>query len=228
VHTTVLRSHEFELTVKGRPVTIDGVFPGFDEHDRLGIVLAADHAAAGAATLMLAAVTAFYDRLRAASDDFFAYPDYFAFHIHSGRGSLRKLDVHPEHKELVVPADVEQIVRAINDRGITRLLIPAAPLTGTSAGAGGAGTPKLGRDTRASAERRIRTAVAYSPTGRVVDGDIVVKGSRRAESFVEAMLGAGDTPRRRAAARDQDGRPTESFRGVTIDTALGMLVTAAQ
>ena len=55
---------------------------------------------------------------------FFAYPDYFALHVGQPHGSLRKLDVFPDHKEIVVPADAESIVRAINDRGITRLLVP--------------------------------------------------------------------------------------------------------
>jgi len=34
VHTTVLRSDEFDLTVQERPATIADVFPEFDEHDR--------------------------------------------------------------------------------------------------------------------------------------------------------------------------------------------------
>ena len=41
------------------------MFPGFDEHDRLGIVIHDDLGAAGAGSLILATVTAFYDRLRA-------------------------------------------------------------------------------------------------------------------------------------------------------------------
>ncbi len=102
------------------------MFPDFDEHDRLGIVIHDDLGAAGAASLILAAVTAFYDRLRAQDETFFAYADYFAFHVGADTGSLRKLDVYPAHKEVVVPNDAEQILQAINDRGVTRLLVPDA------------------------------------------------------------------------------------------------------
>jgi hypothetical protein len=214
VHTTVLRSDEFELTVQDRPATIADVFPGFDEHDRLGIVLAADHAAAGAASLILAAVTAFYDNLRAHSSDFSAYPDYFAFHVERSRGSLRKLDVFPAHKEVVVPADAEEVLRAINDRGVTRLLVPDAH--------GDVRPHELSREARASAERRIRTALAYSPAGRARDGDVAVTGSPRSEAFVAAMLeNAGGPP---VVQRRRDPPALESFRRIRIDQALAMLV----
>ena len=141
MHTTTLRAEEFTLTVGGRPATVADLFPGFDEHDRLGIVLHADQAAAGAATLILATVTAFYDRLRAQGPDFFAYPDYFGFHVGRTRGSLRKLDVFPAHKEVVVAAEAEEILRAINDRAVTRLLVPAGPTAAAVAGPTAAAAP---------------------------------------------------------------------------------------
>ncbi|MFZ0090421.1 MAG: hypothetical protein WAL63_12990, partial [Solirubrobacteraceae bacterium] len=174
MHTTVLRSEEFEIRLGDRPVTIAQLLPEFDESDRLGIVLRSDHAAAGAAGLILAVVTAFYDRLRAAQDQFFAYPDYFAFSVGRPRGSLRKLDIYPDHKEVVVAAEPEEILRTINDRGVTRLLVPDGPPVAA----------ELHRETRASAQRRLRTAIAYSPSGRVDRPDVTVVGSERGESFV--------------------------------------------
>ena len=217
VHTTVLRSDEFELTIDGEPGGIETLFDGFSEHDRLGIVIAADHGAAGAAALILATVTAFYDRLRETGQAFFAYPDYFALHVGQPRGSLRKLDVFPDHKELVVPADAEQIVRALNDRGITRLLVPGRVPR----------APRLEPETRASAERRIRTALVYSRHGRVLRPNVTVTGSERAESFVTAMLASGDADLDahaiRGALRRPDRPPLESFRRIALPGALGML-----
>ena len=93
VHTTVLGSDEFELTIDGEPAVIETLFEGFSEHDRLGIVIAADHGAAGAATLILAMVTAFYDRLRATSEEFLAYPDYFALHVGQPLESFRRIEL---------------------------------------------------------------------------------------------------------------------------------------
>jgi RNase P protein component len=209
MHTSrTLSSDAFEIRVDGGRATVADLLPGFDEHARLGIVVSKNGAAAGASTLILAAVTAFYDRLRATEADFFAYPDYFAFHVGERRGSLRKLDVFPEHKEPVVADDAEEVLRAINDRGVTHLLVPE-------------GAPRpvaLGRDTRHSARRRIRTAIAYAPSGRVPGGEIAVTAAPQAEEFVSAML--GDGPR---DVVGEDGRPRETFRRVRLDDALGML-----
>lgn len=211
MHTTGLRSDEFAITIDGRPAAIDDVFPGFDEHDRLGIVIAHDLGAAGAGSLILAAVTAFYDRLRAAGEPFFAYADFFAFHVGADRGTLRKLDVYPAHKEAIVPADPELILEAINDRGVTRLLVPEGP----------ASTPELAAETRHSAQRRIRTALAYSPSGQTAHADIVVRGSAQSDTYIHAMMAGA--PRGTASA---DVLPAQSFTRVSLDAALGVLPTA--
>ncbi|MFL5864994.1 MAG: hypothetical protein ACJ780_30235 [Solirubrobacteraceae bacterium] len=209
MHTTSLRSDTFEITVGDHSGTISEVFPGFDARDRLGIVIDTDHAAAGAGTLILAAVTAFYDCLRAAGEPFFAYADYFAFHVGVARGSLRKLDVYPGHKEVVVPADPEQILQAINDRAVTRLLVPdGEPIE-----------PALAPETRHGARRRIRTALAYSPTGRTARPDILVRGSAQSDSYIDAMLGS-------PGAMPAQARPAQGFRRVGVDEALGLLVSA--
>ena len=69
MHTSeALSSADFQITLDGRPATLEDVLPGFDEHDRLGIVIDRNWGAAGAGTMILAAVTAFYDRLRVAGD----------------------------------------------------------------------------------------------------------------------------------------------------------------
>ncbi|MGZ4190969.1 MAG: hypothetical protein ACXVRW_00805 [Solirubrobacteraceae bacterium] len=210
MHTTALRSEEVVITVAGRPATVAGVFPGFDGDDRLGIVIDDDLGAAGAASLILAAVTAFYDCLRASGGAFFAYADYFAFHVGSDRGSLRKLDVYPAHKEVVVAADAERILQAINDRAVTRLLVPDAAPAPAPALAG------LARETRHSAQRRIRTALAYSPSGQTAHPDVLVRGSAQSDAHINAMLGSPALPVREA----------QSFRRLNLDEALGMLPTA--
>jgi len=205
MHTTGLRSDAFEITVDGRAATIDDVFPGLDEHDRLGIVIADDLGAAGAGNLILAAVTAFYDRLRAREAEFFAYADYFAFHVGADRGTLRKLDVYPAHKEVVVPGDPEAILEATNDRAVTRLLVPDRPPSAS----------ELAPETRHSAERRIRTALVYSPTGQCTNPHIVVRGSAQSDAYIAAMMAGRGMP---SAA--------QSFRRLTLGEALGLLPTA--
>lgn len=215
-----MNSADFEITIAGRPATLAELLPGFDEHARLGIVVTENRGGAGAAMLVLAAVSAFYDRLRAVEPDFFAYPDYFAFHVGRNRiapsHTMGELDVFPEHKEPVVDDDAETVLRAINDRAITHLLVPDRGPNGSR--------PPLGRDTRSSAQRRIRTAIAYSPSRRVTDPDTAVTGGAQAEQFVTAMLGQP----RSGVVVGAGGRTRETYRRLPLDAALGMLETTPQ
>jgi hypothetical protein len=213
MHTTALRSDEFTITVAGRPASLHDVFPGFTEHDRLGIVIHEQLGAAGAGSLILAAVTAFYDGLRASGEEFFAYADYFAFHVGADHGTLRKLDVWPPHKEVVVANDAERILEAINDRGVTRLLVPDALPPGAEPA-----EPDLDRETRHSAQRRIRTALVYSPSGRTRDADVLVRGSAHSDAFIDAMLGGP------AGEQAQQPRPAQSHRRTDPHRALGLLL----
>ena len=211
MHTTGLRSEEFAITVAGRPARLGDVFPGFDEHDRLGIVIHDRLGAAGAGSLILAAVTAFYDVLRAAGEPFFAYADFFAFHVGADHGTLRKLDVWPPHKEVVVANDAERILEAINDRGVTRLLVPDAPAEHPGS------EPVIEPDTLHSAQRRIRTALVYAPSGQTRAADVVVSGSAHSDAYIDAMLGGP------ASGQGTEPRPAQSFRRTEPHQALGLL-----
>jgi hypothetical protein len=151
-----LTSESFALTVKGRPARLTDILPGFDERDRLGVVVRRPCGAVGASALVLACVTAFYDAQRARSDSFFIYPDYFFFHVGGRLGDHGMLDVWPDHKEVVVPEDPEAILRAVNDRAVTRLLIEDREPE----------QPEFEPQTLASAESRIVSALAYSADGR--------------------------------------------------------------
>ncbi len=233
----------FDFDIAGEPGTVEDVFPGFTEHDRLGVVVRNDFGAVGASTLILAAVTAFYDDQRAKNPEFFVYPDYFLFHTGRARGEHAMLEIFRGHKEVVVFDDPEAILQAINDRAITRLLvedgIPAAE-------------DLLQPDTRASAEKRIRTYLAYRPSGRVENADVTVTGNEITEGYVGAVLDPvahAEAMRRRdpvvaerillrsrevdpeeAAARRaersgllRDGRPVETFRRLTPAEGLARL-----
>lgn len=231
------------MRIAGEPGSVEDLFPGFTEDDRLGVVVRHDYGAVGASTVILAAVTAFYDRQRAKGGDFLIYPDYFLLHVDRLRGDHNMLDIYTGNKEFVVADDPEAILRAINERGITRLMVED----------GVPGRPTFGRDTLASAEHRLRSALAYSPRGRVESPDVVIAGSALTESFVGSVLDPegnvrqleaedhpeaenirrrlGEVPaeqgaRERAArvALVEQERPVETFRRIGIDDALALLV----
>lgn len=219
-----LASEMFAFSIGGRPGSLAGVFPGFDGRDRLGIVARSPGGALGASALIMATITAFYDLERARSQTFFRYPDYFVFHVGTAVGSYAMLDIYPDHKEVAVPAgDPEALLRAINDRAITRLLIEEAS----------PGTPDFGRATRASVG--LRDALAYAPDGRGRDADVTVRGNAAVERYVEAVI-AGMSPlaeeararlrAARAAILDGAGA-VERYRRLAPDEALALLAASS-
>ncbi|MER3603042.1 MAG: hypothetical protein C4298_04135 [Thermus sp.] len=119
-----LRSTMFEIEIGGRRASLVDLFPEFDQRDRVGIVVRDPCGSVGASAALMAAVTAFYDFPRAQGEDFFIYPDYYVFHVDRPHGDHSMLDIWPSHKEVVVPDKAQDILCAINDRGVTRLLVP--------------------------------------------------------------------------------------------------------
>ena len=234
----------FEITVAGREARLTDLFDGFGEHDRLGVVIGRPGGGLGASALITAAITAFYDLQRARSPDFFIYPDYFLFHVGRPFGDHSRLDIWPAHKEVVVPAEAREVLRAVNDRAITRLVVED----------GEPGDVELGAEELASARARIASCLAYSPSGRVTAGDVRVAANAVVEGYVDTTL----DPERRAAElrargadaraeeiaahgdeippaeRDrikrereglvEDGVPVETYRRIELDEALALLV----
>lgn len=215
-----LAGSSFEISVGGRRATLADVFPDFEERDRLGVVVHRPCGAVGASTLILATITAFYDIQRSRRKDFFVYPDYYLFHVGRRLGDHKMLDVFPAHKEVVVEENLEGLLRAINDRAVTRLLVEDV----------GPGEPVFERPTLASA-RRIVTALAYSSQGRVRSADVTVAGDAVTESYVSAVLrqSEGVDPDVRDGIQTgrrslfEDGVPIETYRRLEVGEALGML-----
>ena len=212
----------FEIAAEGRRVRLEELFEGFGEQDRLGVVVNRPCGAVGASALISATVTAFYDIQRARGPDFFVYPDYYLFHAGRALGDHGMLDVFPSRKEVVVPDDSDAILDVVNDRAITRLLVPspdgalAAP-TKPVAPTEGSARPSpteakaptelaelaFDRVALASARRRIATCLAYSPSGRVTGGDVRIASNPVVEGYIDSIL---DPESHVAALRAGDDR----------------------
>jgi hypothetical protein len=221
-----LRSSSFRITIDGAPATLSDVLPGFEDRDRLGLVVRRPCGVVGASALLLAAVTAFYDVQRERSPDFFIYPDYFVFHVGRKLGSHNRLDIWPPHKEVVVADEPEEVLRAINDRGVTRLVVED----------GAPGDGSFARETLSSARARIVTAVAYAANGRTRDADVSIAANDVTETYVGGVLEqsrdvpSGERERIAAARRHliEDDRPVETYRRIDLDEALGLLAPAPE
>jgi hypothetical protein len=239
-----LRSSAFEIEADGRLIGLPGLFQGFGEHDRLGVMIGRPGGGLGASALITAAITAFYDIQRARGPDFFIYPDYYLFHVGGRYGDHSRLDIWPAHKEVVVPAEPREVLRAVNDRAITRLVVE----DGEPADA------ELGAEELASARGRVTSCLAYSATGRVRAADVRLSSNAVVEGYVETTLdperraaelrarGVGARADEIAARADEippehrarikrerkglveSGRPVETYRRIDLDEALARLV----
>jgi hypothetical protein len=235
----------FEIGLAGRSGSIEGLFPGFGEHDRLGLVMRRPCAAVGASALIAATITAFYDIQRSRGTDFFIYPDYYLFHVGGPLGDHARLDIWPRRKEVLVEDDPDRILEAIDDRAITRLVVED----------GSARERELDAEPVASARARIVSCLAYSASGRVADADVRIESNPVAEGYVEAILDpearmerlraeggdgearaetiavragevASDVRRQIRLAREdllEDGVPVETYRRIELDEALALL-----
>jgi hypothetical protein len=130
VHTSTLRPETFTVTVDGRPGSFADVFPDFALADRLALIVSEDGQSFDAAATLLAAVTQYYAELAQQESDFYTYPDFYAIHVGRIRAWHAYLDIWPQHKEVVVPSAGEALLTALNDRAITRVLLPPAPVAG--------------------------------------------------------------------------------------------------
>jgi hypothetical protein len=235
----------FEIGLAGRSGSIEGLFPGFGEHDRLGLVMRRPCAAVGASALIAATITAFYDIQRSRGTDFFIYPDYYLFHVGGPLGDHARLDIWPRRKEVLVEDDPDRILEAIDDRAITRLVVED----------GSARERELDAEPVASARARIVSCLAYSASGRVADADVRIESNPVAEGYVEAILDpearmerlraeggdaearaetiavragevASDVRRQIRLAREdllEDGVPVETYRRIELEEALALL-----
>jgi hypothetical protein len=239
-----LRSSSFEITVGDREIRLVDLLEGFGEHDRLGLVIRRPCGGVGASALITATITAFYDLHRARGPDFFIYPDYFLFHVGRPHGDHARLDIWPSRKEVVVPEDPEQVLEAVNDHAITRLVVED----------GEPGGPTFEPEALASAQARIATCLVYSASGRVRDADVRIASNPVTEGYVDAILDpetrlaelrarnesaranaiaarvgevAPDERRRVREARKhlvEGDAPVETYRRIGLDEALGLLV----
>ncbi|MGG3451673.1 hypothetical protein [Domibacillus aminovorans] len=227
MHTVNTMSYQdFDFEVNGQKALLEDIFPGFNEYDRIGVVVREVGGGIGASALLMSALTRFYDFFRpnlgTEPGQQFIYPEFFVFHVGKKHMSHYWMDIWPPHKEVLIEEDdPEQILEAINDRGITRLLVedinPSHPI--------------FLRETFNAAKHRIVSALAYSPTGRVENSDVKITSCEAAEKNVvgsiriseELSKEALDQLEERRESLKVNGRVTETYRQIGVVEALHML-----
>lgn len=190
MHVSVLLYPELFTTSRhDRPCTVHGVLPDWTPFDRIGVVVREPFGALGASLMLQLATALFYDVEPERRRD--QYPPLFVFHAGGRYGDHSPMDVWPARREVFVPEDPYEILGAMRDRAITRLLVPDGPCSATDADA----LPQWvwqapsGWTDAASHQEQLVSAYAYSPTGRVPHPDTVISTDAQCcESMVEDVL----------------------------------------
>ncbi|MFT4041537.1 MAG: hypothetical protein QM673_00090 [Gordonia sp. (in: high G+C Gram-positive bacteria)] len=169
MHTAVqLRAGMFDVIVDGQHAAREDIFPDWNDHDRLGVVVTSPFGAVGAANLIQLAITAFFDhRPQRRSKENPIYPEFFIFHVGGYWGNYRYFDFFPPRKEVEVTGSAPDVLADINDRGITRLIVPDHPRVAV----------EHYFKEPASALDRITTAIVYSATGRTSQSDVEIRAT---------------------------------------------------
>lgn len=226
MHTAeIMKSSDFSFSIDGKKCLIDDIFKGFNEQDRLGIIVSKAGGAAGTSALLMAAVTRFYDFYRSnlgeKKDQIRIYPDFFIFHLDQLWFNSFFMDIWPPHKNVVVKDDPEQILEAVNDRGITRLIVEDIKAVEAI----------FLKETLNSAKFRLKTAIAYSSSGRTNNGNIEITSCKAAEKMLISSLNRSqaltDIQRTELINKRKNllrnGRIVESYKSLDINQALKML-----
>lgn len=121
----------------------------------------------------------------------------FVFHVGGRFGDHADFDVYPPRKEVFVENAPHAILEAINDRGITRLVVPdRAPEPA-----------QHGWKEPAQALDRIAGAWAYSPDGSVDGADVAITATDpRAEANARMLLKPTDSYHERQQMRAHLGQ----------------------
>lgn len=215
--TTELDRSSFEYRIDGDVVSRETVMPPVESDGRVGVVMGAGTEGLGAGLFILSCVTAFYDHLGESRDEeFFEYPDYYTFQTTGEPADYRMLDIYPDHKNVPVAPDAEQLLRAVNDRAITTLLVPDVSPT----------SPDVDTVALQSARRRIDHCYVYAPDGRPSNVDFSIRQPRQPandwfETTVESL--PGDDEARVPSFGSDDDRIEQQFQQVPLEQALERL-----
>ncbi len=192
MHTAQIDPNGFDIELGGRSGGLKDLFPGWGTHDRLAVVLTEEYAGLGASLIIQASIVSFFEAKPERRTTAPAYAETFLIHAGGKFGDHSAMDIFPIRKEVFLPPnDRYALLAAINDRAITRLVVPEGALGDDAALE--ADAPTTWTD-RASARDRLVSCFEYSPSGRVSNPDVVLRGhDEQLESNAAWVLTMPDT-----------------------------------
>ena len=178
MHTrTQLKRSHFRIRIDGHDAALNDLFPTWHRFDRFGIVIHEALGGVGASHLLQLAIRAYYDADARRLGELDVYPEIYAFHVGGGHGSHADFDFWGPRREVILGDDRNEVLRAINERGITRLAVPDVPRPGATSTDGD--VEPFEPKELAAAHDLVASTFAYSPTGRTVAADVEIAGTHR-------------------------------------------------
>lgn len=156
-----LRGKDFNLKLYEKEISHSNFFSNFKKTDRLGILASERFEGAGAITLIMAYVTAFFDRCRSETNAFFAYPDFFTFQQKKPVADYGMFDIWPKQKNVFISGGTLETTTAITDYGINVLLVPEAEET-------------VYISSKSNSRGKINRYFTYSPSGQVYEANLKI------------------------------------------------------
>jgi len=204
MHSTQLRGGDFRLEWQGESIPHADFFRGLGKTDRLGIHAPRRYEGAGVVTLVMAYMTAFYDRYREDGVEFVTYPEFFTFQQQQPIADYSMFDISPKHKNVLVPDTPIEMAGAITDRGVNVLLVPDENVREST-------FEDLQME---SARRNVGRCFAYAPGGEVATPDLVIECN--VDPFKEYVLAMFDSVPDDPELQRQRGAWLESLTSTTL------------
>ena len=209
---------DFALTRSKKAVSFEDLMPNFTEYRRVGILTRRPLDGLGSSNMLMACIAKFYECYRRRQEEFFTYPDYFTFQPQAPVADYGYFDIWPCHKHVHVSSNGEEMLQAINDRGIDVLLVPDGPTS----------EYVFEPITHSSAQRRIRYCFLYGYDGQLDDPEITIRRpvAPLAYSLKIVVSSVADKDyANNAVSRWRDkthtgNETTESYRSISLGEAL--------
>lgn len=158
------------LEASGNISVVSEIFPRWSEPERLGVIVHDLYGAVGASLLIQTFMATFYKTNPVAAGEQAQYPPAFMFHVGGRYGDFSSLDFWPARRQVILDNDSYEVLGAIRDRGITRLLVPNSPAHEIDY----IWEAPSGWTDLHAAQQEIKSIYEYSPTGAVAEPDFTL------------------------------------------------------
>ncbi|OZD81358.1 hypothetical protein CH273_11520 [Rhodococcus sp. 05-339-2] len=171
---TDIEHRMFDWRLNGASVGPHTLLPDWNEHDRLGVVIREPFGSLGASLLMQTCAFLHYEVCpERRSIEKAQYPQIFTFHVGGKYGDHSAFDVWPPRREVTVNDSPLDLLDAVNDRAITRLLIPETDPHATDyIGSGFSAWSDV-----AVARERIKSVWEYGTNGTIARSSVEISTS---------------------------------------------------